>query len=333
MLIVVYDSDNVRVYVVRTDDDTECIINTRNECVAQVTELADGFDVDDLPRNVPATVPGGRAQPAPDNPEPPPASPPSTPAPAPVPPVAVTPDADPPGPEPPPPPSTLALSDEPTSFKVGVGPDVSAGDLTIDITRSFTHAHGEFVLYNCAEPSASWINFLRNHETITYVTARPRPAHVGDSETITCTATRRGNNINEVIKTLSVTYTFTVVRRTLIERKIETATFKLAPIQPRNCTAPDGEHDRDCYLYERSSEFPAFKSTGRIHRTKTPEYRITQRANDLDCSSVPCTRSALSWLTILTNYISGNAPATLTVDIPYCPPFDENLQGCHPGRQ
>lgn len=206
MLIVVYDSDNVRVYVVRTDDDTECIINTRNECVAQVTELADGFDVSDLPRNVPATVPGGRAQPAPDNPEPPPASPP-------VPPVGATPGPGPDNPESLPlPPSTFALSDKPTSFKVGVGPDVSAGLLELNSRDSFTG--GESVSYKCAEASASWIIEQWDGE----VEARPRPAHVGDSETITCTATNtRYTGADDVIETLSVTYTFTVVRRTLIE--------------------------------------------------------------------------------------------------------------------
>ena len=82
LLVIEYAADNIRLYVVRAQDGAECIVDTRNQCIARVTDLAAGFNVDDLPDDVPATVPGGRA-PAPE-PEPaaPPPPPTSVPAPA-----------------------------------------------------------------------------------------------------------------------------------------------------------------------------------------------------------------------------------------------------------
>ena len=81
LLVVVYAADNIRLYVVRAQDGAECIVDTRNQCIARVTDLAAGFNVDDLPDDVPATVPGGRAAPPapapapePDAPPPPPTS-------------------------------------------------------------------------------------------------------------------------------------------------------------------------------------------------------------------------------------------------------------------
>lgn len=82
LLVVVYAEDNIRLYVVRAQDGAECIVDTRNQCIARVTDLAAGFDVDDLPDDVPATVPGGRAAPPAPEPAAPPPPPTSVPAPA-----------------------------------------------------------------------------------------------------------------------------------------------------------------------------------------------------------------------------------------------------------
>lgn len=82
LLVVVYAEDNIRLYVVRAQDGAECIVDTRNQCIARVTDLAAGFDVDDLPDDVPATIPGGRAAPPAPEPAAPPPPPTSVPAPA-----------------------------------------------------------------------------------------------------------------------------------------------------------------------------------------------------------------------------------------------------------
>ena len=69
-MVVKYPAGN-RLYVVRTQaDGTACIVNTNDECIAQVRRLPSGFNVDDLPDDVPPTVPGGRDEAPPPAPAP-----------------------------------------------------------------------------------------------------------------------------------------------------------------------------------------------------------------------------------------------------------------------
>ena len=70
-LIVIRYPDGNRLYVIsRRGDGTSCVVDTNDRCIAQVTELPDGFDLDDLPEDVAPTIPAGR--PAPPTVSPPP---------------------------------------------------------------------------------------------------------------------------------------------------------------------------------------------------------------------------------------------------------------------
>ena len=62
LLVVKYETGN-RLYVVRTQaDGTACIVDTHDRCIVQVTVLPDGFDLSDLPADVPPTIPDGQAE-------------------------------------------------------------------------------------------------------------------------------------------------------------------------------------------------------------------------------------------------------------------------------
>ena len=82
LIVIRYPGGN-RLYVIsRRADGTSCIVDTNDRCIAQVTGLPDGFDLDDLPDDVAPTIPAGR--PAPPTVSPPPGggyTPPVVPAP------------------------------------------------------------------------------------------------------------------------------------------------------------------------------------------------------------------------------------------------------------
>ena len=82
LIVIRYPGGN-RLYVIsRRSDGTSCVVDTNDRCIAQVTELPDGFDLDDLPDDVAPTIPAGR--PAPSAASPPPGggyTPPVVPAP------------------------------------------------------------------------------------------------------------------------------------------------------------------------------------------------------------------------------------------------------------
>ena len=70
LIVIRYPGGN-RLYVIsRRSDGTSCVVDTNDRCIAQVTELPDGFDLDDLPDDVAPTIPAGR--PAPPTVSPPP---------------------------------------------------------------------------------------------------------------------------------------------------------------------------------------------------------------------------------------------------------------------
>ena len=63
LIVIRYTSGN-RLYVIsRRDDGTSCVVDTNDECVAQVSDLPDDFSIDDLPDDVERTLPAGRAAP------------------------------------------------------------------------------------------------------------------------------------------------------------------------------------------------------------------------------------------------------------------------------
>ena len=67
-LIVIRYPEGNRLYVLsRRGDGTSCVVDTNDECVAQVSDLPDDFEVGDLPDDVAPTIPAGR--PAPASPE------------------------------------------------------------------------------------------------------------------------------------------------------------------------------------------------------------------------------------------------------------------------
>ena len=71
LIVINYPGGN-RLYVVsRRADGTTCVVDTNDQCIAQVTELPDDFDLKDLPEDVAPTIPAGR--PAPPTVSPPPA--------------------------------------------------------------------------------------------------------------------------------------------------------------------------------------------------------------------------------------------------------------------
>ena len=60
-LIVVQYETGTRLYIVRRQTDgTTCIVDLQDTCIASVTELPADFDVDDLPADVPPTLPDSR---------------------------------------------------------------------------------------------------------------------------------------------------------------------------------------------------------------------------------------------------------------------------------
>ena len=71
LIVINYPGGN-RLYVItRRADGTTCVVDTNDQCIAQVTELPDDFDLKDLPEDVAPTIPAGR--PAPPTVSPPPA--------------------------------------------------------------------------------------------------------------------------------------------------------------------------------------------------------------------------------------------------------------------
>ena len=87
LIVIRYPSGN-RLYVLsRRDAGKSCVVDTNDECMVQVTDLPDDFNVEELPDDVGPTIPAGRPAPAT-------VSPPSgggdTPPGAPSPPPAVT---------------------------------------------------------------------------------------------------------------------------------------------------------------------------------------------------------------------------------------------------
>ena len=61
LIVIRYTSGN-RLYVIsRRGDGTSCVVDTNDECVAEVTDLPDDFDLGDLPDDVERTIPAGRA--------------------------------------------------------------------------------------------------------------------------------------------------------------------------------------------------------------------------------------------------------------------------------
>ena len=60
-LIVIRYPAGTRLYIIsRRADGTSCVVDTNDACIAEVSDLPDGFDVDDLPEDVPPTIPGAR---------------------------------------------------------------------------------------------------------------------------------------------------------------------------------------------------------------------------------------------------------------------------------
>ena len=67
LIVIRYPGGN-RLYVIsRRGDGTSCVVDLNDECIAQVTDLPDDFDLEDLPDDVAPTIPAGR--PAPGAPE------------------------------------------------------------------------------------------------------------------------------------------------------------------------------------------------------------------------------------------------------------------------
>ena len=85
LIVIRYTSGN-RLYVISLrGDGTACVVDTDDECVAEVTGLPEDFDLDDLPDDVARTIPAGRPAPPDVSPSPPggddtPPAPPEAPA-------------------------------------------------------------------------------------------------------------------------------------------------------------------------------------------------------------------------------------------------------------
>ena len=63
LIVINYPGGN-RLYVVsRRSGGTRCVVDTNDQCIAQVTDLPDDFDLKDLPEDVRPTIPGGRPAP------------------------------------------------------------------------------------------------------------------------------------------------------------------------------------------------------------------------------------------------------------------------------
>ena len=61
LIVISYPGGN-RLYVVsRRSDGTACVVDTNDECLVQVSDLPEDFDLRELPDDVAPTIPGGRA--------------------------------------------------------------------------------------------------------------------------------------------------------------------------------------------------------------------------------------------------------------------------------
>ena len=70
-LMVIDYADESRLYVIRRGGDgTSCVVDTGDECVAQVTGLPAAFDPDELPDDVEPAIPAGRSTPPTVSPSP-----------------------------------------------------------------------------------------------------------------------------------------------------------------------------------------------------------------------------------------------------------------------
>ena len=67
LIVINYPGGNRLYIVTRRGDGTTCVVDLNDECIAQVTDLPDDFDLEDLPDDVAPTIPAGR--PAPGAPE------------------------------------------------------------------------------------------------------------------------------------------------------------------------------------------------------------------------------------------------------------------------
>ena len=94
LIVIRYPGGN-RLYVLRRGGGRTCVVDTNDKCIAQVTDLPDDFELEELPDDVAPTIPAGR--PAPPTVSPPPAGDDTPPAPGPAPA-----DDTPPAPSPPP---------------------------------------------------------------------------------------------------------------------------------------------------------------------------------------------------------------------------------------
>ena len=66
LIVVRYPGGN-RIYVIsRRNDGTTCVLDTNDECIAQVSDLPEDFALSDLPDDVAPTIPGGREAPPAD---------------------------------------------------------------------------------------------------------------------------------------------------------------------------------------------------------------------------------------------------------------------------
>ena len=75
LIVIRYPGGN-RLYVLRRlADGTSCVVDTNDECVAQVSDLPDDFYLEDLPDDMSPTLPAGRPAPPTGSPAPAPRSP------------------------------------------------------------------------------------------------------------------------------------------------------------------------------------------------------------------------------------------------------------------
>ena len=68
LIVIRYPGGNRLYNISRRADGTTCVVDTNDQCIAQVTDLPDDFDLDNLPFDVEPTIPAGRPAPANDTP-------------------------------------------------------------------------------------------------------------------------------------------------------------------------------------------------------------------------------------------------------------------------
>ena len=61
LIVINYPGGNRLYIVTRRGDGTTCVVDLNDECIAQVTDLPDDFDLEDLPDDVAPTIPAGPA--------------------------------------------------------------------------------------------------------------------------------------------------------------------------------------------------------------------------------------------------------------------------------